>query len=378
MHKFTLIVMFLMGFAAHAAAQGVAFTSTSLPRLMRLVGQTEAAGEEVLIAINVGTILAGSFIDITYSAEVTNNSTVSTNNISLANNISCFGPSGGTACPTSASLVGGQAVRMLFASSKSFVSDDQINISRVRVNASTAAGVGSVTATFSAASPNPVNNPITVTDPVRQVGVPIPAISVNFNHSTATPNPVTLFQTCAFPNDAANDFFIRVNELYPGALTTMSQETVFSPNLAPINGIQITIAILNVPAGLTLAYTGTQLTTGLLTAGAALPAASVDQTVGGSPIVFIFNISASDTSQVERTTFNFSLKPTTMSTTNPLPIANVGAPVNVQGTVQITPITSTDSTIVRFVANQIGPTTLATISDVCPPPRVQPSRIISE
>ena len=380
MRKFLLIALFLMGFAMHAAAQGVAFTSTSLPRQMRQEGVTEIAGELVLTALNNGTIAQNSSIDIVFSTPITNNSTLSTNNISLANNISCAGPGFGVNCPAamSAVLVGTNTVRISFLNSSTvFTIGDSINISRVRVNANSAIGVGSITATMSGISSNPASFPITFTDPQRLVGVLNPTITVNFNHSTATPNPVTLFQTCVFPNDANNDFFVRVTEVFPGALTTLTQEFTFAANLPPTNGSNISITISNIPAGLTLSYTGNQLATGALTVSAPFPASAVDQTVAGTPITFTYFITASDVSLVERTTFNFSLKPTTISTTNPLPIANVGAPVIVQGTVQITPITTNDSTIVRFVANQIGPTTLANISD-CPVPGVQPGQITSE
>ena len=241
------------------------------------------------------------------------------------------------------------------------------------MNANAAIGVGNVTAAMSGISSDPVNFPISFTDPPqRNMGPVGPAITVDFNHSTATPNPVTLFQTCMFPNDAVNDFFIQVSNAVNGALTTLAQETTLSPNLAPTNGTQITIAILNVPAGLTLAFTGTQLSSGLAVSPAS--ATTVDQTVDGQPITFVFDV----TTAGFRLTFNFSLKPTTVSVTTPLPIANVGTPVNVQGVVQIGPITTTDSIIVRFAPNQIGPTTLATITDVCPPPRVQSNQIISE
>jgi hypothetical protein len=369
MRMFALSALCAFALAGDAAAQGVAFTTTSLVRQMRQEGITELAGEVVLTALNSGTIVEGSSIDVVFSAPITNNSLASPGNITLANNISC---SNAAACPTSVSLVGTQTVRMFFGASRSFTFVDWLIISRVRVNASTAIGIDSITATMSGSSTNLALFPITFTDPFRQVGVLNPAIAVQFNHSSATANPVTLFQTCAFPNDAVDDFFVRLTEVFPGALTTQAQETVYAAALPPTNGLQIHITITNVPAGLTLAYTGTQLSTGALAVGAASPAASVDQLVSGTPISFIFPFITTDVSLVERTTFNFSLKPTAGTS-----IANVGVPINVQGAVQLTPITSVDSTIVRFVDNQIGPTTLATISN-CPVPGTPISQITSD
>jgi hypothetical protein len=403
MRMFALSALCAFALAGDAAAQGVAFTSTSLPRQMRQEGLTETAGEVVLTALNSGTIPANSSIDIVFSAAITNNSAVSTANISLFNNISCAGPSGGVACPTTAALIGSQTVRLSFASSKSFVTGDGINISRVRVNANSSIGIGSVTATMSGSSSNPATNPITFTDPQRQIGVLSAAVSANFNHSAATANPVTQLQTCAMPNvflggppsiadfpvptDNPGIFFVRVNEIFPGAFTTLAQETAFSLNLPPTNGLLITITISNVLAGLTLGYAGNPLvtfpsalnrfTSSTVSAGAPFPSSAVDQTVGGTPLAFTFPIIVSDVSQVERITFAFFLKPTTVSTSNPLAIPNIGTAINIQATVQVVPITFSDSTILRFAANQIGPTIVATISD-CFVPTVQGGQIISE
>lgn len=89
MRTLASLALYTLLFAAHAAAQGVAFQSTSLPRQMRQEGVTEAAGELVLTALNSGTITANSSIDFVFSAAITNNSTASTNNISLSNNFAC-------------------------------------------------------------------------------------------------------------------------------------------------------------------------------------------------------------------------------------------------------------------------------------------------
>jgi hypothetical protein len=324
----------------------------------------------VLIALNDGTIPGGSTIDIVYSAPITNNSTASVNNISLANNISCI-PS--NSCSSEAALISNNIVRLSFSDSTSFGIGTQIDVSRVRVNANAAALVGLVTANFGALSANSATNPITFTDPQRLVGVLSPTITADFNHSTATPNPVTTFFTCSFANDAVDDFFIRVSEaFFPGTLTTTLQEYFIASNLAPTNRPNLTITITNVPAGMTLSATGTQLSTGILSMSVPVPSDTVVQTVNGAPISFSYAVSNADASQVEQTTFNFSLRPTSGGS-----IPDVQSPITIHGTVQIAPITPDDSTIVRFVENQIGPTPLATISN-CPPPRPKRPQLISE
>jgi hypothetical protein len=402
--KFMALALLTFAGAATVYAQGVAFTVTSLPRQMRQEGITETAGEVVLTAIQAGTIPANSTIDFVFSAPVTNNSTASTSNISLANNVSCatVNPAPPPAflpiCPAglvSATLTGGNTVRLRFNADTPFLSGESINLSRIRVNANSAIGVGAVTVTMSGISSNPAVNPITFSDPQRQVGVLSPAITVNFNHNQATFNPVTFFRTCAVPNpptpiglptiafnplasDNPNFVFVRVNEVFPGALTTLAQEITFSANLLPTNGSLLTINFTGVPAGWTLAFVGTpilsavnpvdlvstnRLTSSTIAVGAPTPSSTVDQTTAGAAQSFTFPITGSDLSQVERVTFAFALEPTSTSSTTPLSVAAVGSPANIQATVQLTPITTTDSTIVRFASNQIGPTTVATITD---------------
>jgi hypothetical protein len=378
--KFMALALLTFAGAASVYAQGVAFNATSLPRGMRQEGITEAAGEITLTAINGGTVLAGSSIDVVYSVAVTNNSTASTANISRANNVFCA-PSDplvvdfGDQCINAnlvASLTGSQTVRISFLNNITFAPNDQITISRVRVNASAAVGVGSVTATMSGTSANPATNPITFTDAQRQVGVLNPTISVRYNSSTA---PVTFLQTCIFPNDtvsnAANRFRIRVDEVFPAALTTLAQETTASGFLAPTNGTIVRVSLAGVPAGVTVTAPAAQVgtlpddvtATALTLTLSGTSSAVVDQTVAGAPITFDYLTTASDTSQVERVLLTFFFKATTTSSTNPIALPSLGGSVNVQATVSVQPVTSTDSTIVRFVANGIGPTTVATVSD---------------
>lgn len=386
--KFMALTLMMVASTAALYAQGVAFTSTSLPRQMRQEGLTETAGEVVLTALNAGIIPAvadaGSTIDLVFSVAITNDDATAPAEISLANNVTCAGPGFAGVCPAglvSASLIGASTVRLRFLTvATAFVVSDQINISRIRVNANAALGVGSVSVTMSGISQNPSARPITFTDPQRQVGVLNASLTVSFNHSTATLTPVTQLRSCAFPNDAIaapgalpgaptvaafhvpNAFSLRITEVFPGALTTLATETLFSPVMAPVNGSQISITLSNVPVGLTAAFSGTTGLTAGFSVTLATPA-TVDQTAAGTPIVFVFNITTADASLVERGTFVFQTKPITTSTANPLAIASIGAPVNIQAAVSLGPVSTVATTIVRFAANQIGPTTVATVSD---------------
>jgi hypothetical protein len=354
-------LMMIASTAAHAV--GVAFTTTSLPRQMRQDGLTEVAGEIVLTALNGGDIVAGSSIDIVYSVAITNNSTASTNNISLANNIAC---TNAAACPGTAVLTGSQTIRLAFAAATTtFVAGDQIVISKVRVNANSAVGVGTVTATMAGNSANTLNNPITFTDPQRQVGVLNAEIAVRFN---TTANPVTFLQTCNFPNVVTGAFSVRIDEVFPAALTTLAQEITASNALLPNSGVVVRISLTGVPAGVTIIAPATVNSTDLNGVGVTAAmltnaTTSQDSTSAGSTLNFDYVVAASDTSQVERNTVNFQIRATSTSTANTIALASIGNPVNIQGTVSVTPISSTDSNIIRFVANGIGPTTLVNITD---------------
>jgi len=373
--KFMALALLMVASSAAVYAQGVAFNATSLNKGMRQEGITESAGEITLTAINNGTVLIGSSIDVVYSVAVTNNSTASTANISRSNNVFCAGAGLAPQCIDAnivATLTGSNTIRISFLNSVTFIANEQITISRVRVNASAAVGVGVVTATMSGTSANPATNPITFTDSQRPVGVLNPTIAVRYNSSTT---PVTFLQTCIFPNDtvanAANRFRVRIDEVFPAALTTLAQEVNSSTFLAPINGTIVRVTLAGVPAGVTVtapaAQTGTlpdDVTATLLTLTlAGTSAAVVDQTTAGAPISFDYLTTASDTSQVERVLLTFFFKATTTSSTNPIALPSLGGSVNVQATVSVQPVTTTDSTIVRFVPNGIGPTTVATVSD---------------
>jgi len=180
-----MAVALMLGIGTLANAAGVAFNSTSLPRQMRQEGTTEAAGEVQLTAATAGTVKGGSSIDVVFSVAITNNSSLSTNNISKANNVFCTAAA--TACPSSAAIQGTQTVRMSFAADQTFAVGGAIVLSRVRVNANSALGVGSVIVTLAGGSSDPVNNAITFSDPQRQVGVLNPTITVTTT-STSLPN----------------------------------------------------------------------------------------------------------------------------------------------------------------------------------------------
>ncbi len=384
--KFMALALMMVASTAALYAQGVAFTSTSLPRQMRQEGITEVAGEIQLTALTAGTVQDGSSIDIVFSVAITNNSTgdAVAANININNNVVCTGPAVpvtstvdancdvGVGQTMTAGLVGTQTLRVSFPADVVFEAGDRIVIARVRANASSAVGVGSVQATMAGSSSQPAAFPITFTDPQRQVGVLNGTISVRFNSTTA---PVLFMQTCIFPNGLAavadvNRFRIRIDEVFPAALTTDAQETNAAPLHDPSNGVTLTITLNNVPAGVVVnapvLVTSTDfqdapvnITVNMLTQ----PTAAIQQTVANTPIVFVFTVDQSSTALLERLLLNFWFKADTTSTTNPLALPSLGTPANVQASVSVTPVTTTDSVIVRFTPNSVGPTTVATITD---------------
>jgi hypothetical protein len=384
--KFMALALLMVAGTASVFAQGVAFTSTSLPRQMRQEGITEVAGEIQLTALTAGTIQDGSSIDVVFSTPITNNATgdAVNANININNNIVCTGPAApvsstldvscdaGVGQTMTAQLVGSTTLRISFPSDVVFEAGDRIVIARVRVNASAAVGVGSITATMAGSSSQPATFPITFTDPQRQVGVLNPTISVRFNSTTT---PVLFLQTCVFPNTGAavadvNRFRIRIDEVFPAALTTDAQETAAAPLRDPTNGVKLTITLTGVPAGVVVNAPALVTSTDFqdvpvnITANMiSTPTTSVTQTVANTPIVFEYTVDNSNTALLERLLLNFFFKADTTSSTNPIALPSLGTSANIQATVTVSPVTTTDSTIVRFAPNAVGPTTVATVSD---------------
>jgi len=386
--KFMALALLMVASTAALYAQGVAFTSTSLPRNVRQDGITETAGEVVLASLTIGgQIQDESTIDLIYSVAITNNAPNANpainNQISIGNNITCVGAGFAVVNPPSncpanlnAALQGSNTVRIRYTDSivspplpaLAIPAGSQIIISRVRVNANAAVGVGSVTVTMSGISSSPATDPISFTDPQRQVGVLNAAITARFGSGLVFDSALPAFlalQTCNFPNVPINPadqaFVIRIDEVFPGALTTIAQETTFSAFQPPTNGVVLRIILLNVPAGLTVTPqalgAGSTVTLGLTIPG------GQDQITAGAAMTFDYPVTASDLAALERAHIPFKIKPTSTSTNATLALASIGSPVNVQATVSITPISATETIIPRFVANQIGPTTVASIAD---------------
>jgi hypothetical protein len=92
---------------------------------------------------------------------------------------------------------------------------------------------------------------------------------------------------------------------------------------------------------------------------------------------FDYVVTQSETSVAERVHIPFTLKATSVSPNSFVPINQVGATINVQALIQVIPITNTDTIVPRFVANGIGPTKVATISD-CFVPGGQTGQLTSE
>jgi hypothetical protein len=346
----SLATVLMCGLVEVAAAQGVAFQSTSLPRQLRQDGITEVAGDIALTSLSSGTILAGSSIDFDFSAAVTNNTSASTNNISLSNSISCTG----AGCPTGAVLVGSHTIRLAFASSKSFVPGDQIYLSRVRVDAHSAVGAGNVEATISASSSDPGNNPISIaSNTTLSVGVITPTLVVTPHSGQPA---IKSFLSCSLPPGSA--FNVQVS----GPMTSLANELQLSPAATPTNGTEFQLTFGNIPLGVTLTAPSTVVGNYLPTDGGA-----IDST--GSPITLHYTVATSSNGS-SFAQLPFSLAVTGGGST----LDPVGSPVSIEVTAKVGPVTADNSVIVRFADNQYGPVTVATISDCRP----SLSRLISD
>ena len=348
------------------------FTVTSASRAVREHGLTEVVGEVSLISINnTGTIKSGSYIDVTYSAPITNNSSISTNNISRTNNLSCFGSVNFVSDCTNnskvnVSLSGTNIVRISFTNDVTLNSlSERITVFGIRVNANSAVGVGTITATLSGASSLPVTNSITFTDTQKQVAVINPELSVTYNNVN---EPIKYLQTCNFPNVISQTFNVTVDELFPSTLTSITQESVLSNYLPATNGSSIRVVLTNVPAGLTVStpsfINSTDLNNNIITTnmiGAVTP--SQDQTVTNAPMIFDFSVLSSDVTKMERLNILFSIRATSNSSSSIISINPVGQSTNIQGTISLGPITTSDAIIPRFSSNLSNPTTIVNITD---------------
>jgi len=353
---FALAVMVSLGLvgAVSAYAQGVSFTSTSLPRQLRGEGKTEAAGEVVLTVLGGGTIIAGSSIDIVYSSEIVNTPALTTN--IFAGGVACVAGAG--VCPDTVAVVGDFTLRLSYTvtDAASFTAGATLTIAEVRVDAS-AAGAGPITATMSGSSAAPGTNPISFTDPRRDVGVIVkPSLPARVPKKDDVAFPIL---TCAPPTSdtAAGSFNFRLTaeEAFGAAPATALQEAGFSDTPAPTLGTSVIVVLSGVPKDFIVAPV--DITTGTtvgLTFGA-LPGA-VTQTVAGVDITFVFTVTASDTATAEKLEIRFNI-----GTKSGVAVAQGGLTGDIKATVKIGLIGT--GTILDFAENEQGSGTVATVSE---------------
>jgi len=368
--------------AAPAFAQGVAFQASSLPQQARFEGVTETMGAVVLQATGTGTVPSGSSITVVYSGTITNTSSLANLSGSFAgatcagagctgNAANNFTPGGGVAPgfgvaasgnQLTIQFTGTQGATLAATSQMGFHTGDYILVSQVRVNVNAlGSSVGTVSAQMSGTSSFSSSNPITFTNANVPVASVIPAL-------TAKIGSAGNIQTCNIA--AANTFTVKVTENYPAAITSVTDETGFTPTVAPAPSVamQIIVTISGVPSGMSVGWNafgaGASTESGTLL----LAETGAVQTSTGGNLVFSFNSTGDSTSAVETATLQFNigvLNSSSAFASGSLP--SIGTVVTPTATVSLGPIPSTSLPItpLGFATNTeaASPGTIATIGD---------------
>lgn len=361
--KTLTLLVGLVVFSMPLLAVGPAFQSTSLPRLMRVEGVTETAGEIFLQVTNPNAatmILAGSTINIVYSAAVTAIAAASASLTCTVANAIVVCPGAPAPVVTSA----GNQLTITFGANYVLANaNDGFTIGQVRINAS-ANGLTPVTATLSGVSTDPVNNPITFTNPVLNVGTPQTSITVT-GPTAATQGA---YLTCTV---ATNTFVITVKENFPAALTNAAQEAAFTPGIVTTNGSTLDFIFTGIPTGyaITAAPVGTiggvnatNAPTPAIPAGGYVPAttgaaislnyAIANAAAVGPPVV----LAGSALSVADTFTFSFTIA-------NAATVAAGGLNGTITGRARLAPVSTTAATIARFVDNNTATFPVGSVSD---------------
>lgn len=367
--KFMALALLVLASTAALHAQ-VAFQTTTVQRPMRQEGLAEAAGDITLVPLTNGTIIAGSSIDFTFSVAIATPSA----SITTAN-ISCVATNCGN---IAIALNGTNTVRLSFTGAGTTFAaggTNRLTLRGLRLNANAAVGVGTVSVSMSGTSPDTTNNPLTFTTSSGLVGI----LNATMN---ATFTAASLLQSCAIANANSNGLGtsttgfssgkITVQEAFGDALLTAAQENALAGNPASTVGVNVTVTLNGVPAGIRVippaaSVNSTVVTPGVgqtlvLTLSASSPTL-VDQTVSGTPVVFVYTVTASTQGVVEAVDLSFLFgtnnAASTSSTTSIPTIGGTGSPVTAG--VSVTPIDTVS--VPRFAANQIGPTLIQNITD---------------
>jgi hypothetical protein len=346
------------------AAGGVAFQASSLPVQVRGEGLTETIGAVVLQATGPGSITSGSSITVVYSGAITNSGSFSGTSTA---GLSCSGTGtvGAGACTGLTTAASGSQLTVSFGSTSptyTFSAGDYIEISQVRVNVNALGSAAStVTATLSGTSSSPTTNPITFTQ--SQVGV---ASIVNPSVKASVASTASTIQTCNIPTgsgSSANTFSVKVTENYPAALTSVTDESNFTPITTVANGSLVNVTINNLPTGFGVSFaTQTAGGTSAIVLTPTSASASSPTVSTGSAITYIFSVSGDSTSAIDSTTLTFDIGYTNGKSSPTLSgssAAALGTVVNVTATVSLGP----SSGIVSFATNNEGGGTVATLGD---------------
>jgi len=323
------LVLGLAVLALPVFGQGVAFQASSLPQQARFEGVTETMGAVVLQATGTGTVPAGSSITVAYSGTITNTSSIAnlsgsfagvactgatctgdTNNVGTgATIVGCANP---TVAPTFAVAASGnqltiqvqgtQATTVACTSQMGFKLGDYILVSQVRVNVnSLGTSVTTVNALMSGTSSFSSTNPITFTNANVPVASVIPALTAKISSAGA-------IQTCGISTKV---FTVKVTENYPAAITSVADETGFTPTVGPAPSVpmQIIVTISGVPSGMSVGWNSFAALTNPSTASGTLTLAETGaiQTSTGGNLVFSFTSTADSTSSVETSTLSFNI-----------------------------------------------------------------------
>jgi hypothetical protein len=157
---------------------------------------------------------------------------------------------------------------------------------------------------------------------------------------------------------------VKVAENYPAALTSLTDESSFTPITTISNGSLVNVVISNVPSGLAVNYnsfsaapTGSTITPTISSSTAAY------QVSTGSAMTYTFAITGDSTSLTENFTLSFGVGLPNSSnaglSTSAGTLPAIGTIVNATATVSLAPA----SGIVSFATNNEGGGTVATISD---------------
>ena len=380
--KFMALALLVVASSAALHAQ-VQFAAAGNNKTLRQEGLTEAIGEVTLSAVSAGTIVTGSYIDVTYSVPI--NTPVA--NVTNANLASSAG------CATTVALLGTapdtRVVRISFTANCVHAVGNSIVLFGLRANANAAIGVNQVVANLSSFSPNPANF-ISYFPTQAVVGSLSSSLSQVVNGAFRTGATTFLpgavngqnsgtglgvsssasgLQTCAITRvaaaydptvavSAANtaSFFVSVTENFAAALLTQAQELALAGSPVPANGTKLRITLSNVPSGIQIIAPAVNSLAATTTLAAALDPSSpatVDSSANGTSMTWLYNITASNTNVSESLSFGFRVGSTnTTSTSSTVSIPALGGSgATIAAATSLMPIDATTTNVIRFADN---------------------------